>query len=213
MISSSTNFTQITRNTSTLPITPAEIRAVAQYFSGNRDDTSFDAEITSLILQAVFNWERETKFLIFDQTFKAFLYDQLSITHNFSGRLPVMNVYSFDAIKYYPCDWNYTDAKITLDPSLYYFMPEVGTDSAQFKLRNGYLEVFEVYNNIEFNGKGGYQNNIFTNLPLEIKRALILMTADDFDAIKGLCGCNGAYYSEVKAIYNQKTACNFSFTL
>ena len=49
MISSFINFTQITRNTSTLPITPAEVRAVSQFFSGNRDDTSIDGEIETII--------------------------------------------------------------------------------------------------------------------------------------------------------------------
>lgn len=213
MISSFINFTQIASNTNILPITPAEVRAVSQYFSGNRDDTSIDTEIESLILKGVLNWERETKFLIFDQTFKAFLYDQYLITHNFSGRLPVMNVYSFDSIKYYPCDWNYTDAKITLDSNLYYFTAEAGTDSAQFKLRNGYLEVFKIYNNIEFNGKGGYQDNNFTSLPIEIKTALIGMTADNLDATKGICGCNGSYYEEVKAIYGKNTVYDLSITI
>ena len=213
MISSFINFTQITRNTSTLPITPAEVRAVSQFFSGNRDDTSIDGEITNLILQGVLNWERETRFLIFDQTFKAFLYNEYLVTNKFCGRLPVMNVYSFDSIKYHPCDWNYTDAKITLDTNLYYFTPEAGTDSAQFKLRNDYLEVFQIYNNIEFNGKGGYQNNNFTNLPIEIKTALIGMTADNLDATKGICGCNGSYYEDVKAIYGKNTVYNLSITI
>ena len=213
MISSFINFTQITQNISTLPITPAEVRAVAEFFSGNRNDTSFDAEITDLILDGVLNWERETSFLIFDQTFKAFLYNEYLITNKFYGRLPVINVYSFDAIKYHPCNWNYTDAKITLDTNLYYFTDEAGKDSAQFKLIGNYLEVFQMYNNIEFNGKGGYQNNNFTNLPIKIKKALINMTADSFDKKKGVYSCNGAYYEEVKAIYGINTLYNLSITI
>ena len=213
MISSFTNFTSLTRNTATLPITPAEVRAVAQYFNGNRDDTTIDAEITRYILQGVFNWENETRFLLLDQTFKTFLYNEYYITHKFIARLPVLNVYSVDNIKHHPCDWNYTDAKITLDPTLYFTTPEAGTDPIKFQLRGGCLKVFEMYNNIEFNGKGGYVNNNFTNMPLEIKDALILMVADILDARKGLCACQGAFYGEVLARYKKHTAYNISITI
>lgn len=213
MISSFTNFTSLTRNTATLPITPAEVRANSQYFRSNRADTTFDADITQIIIDNVINWERETSFLLWDQTFKAFLYNEYYITYKFIARLPVLNVYSVDNIKYHPCNWNYTDAKITLDPTLYFTTPEAGTDPMKFQLRGGCLEVFEIYNNIEFNGKGGYQNNDFTNIPIDLKRALILNTADVFDENNGLCKCNGGYYSEVLARYNKHTAYTTTITI
>jgi len=213
MISSFTNFTALTRNTATLPITPAEVRAVAQYFKGNRADTTFDADITQIIIDNVINWERETSFLLWDCTFKAFLYNEYYITHKFIARLPVLNVYSADNIKYHPCNWNYTDAKITLDPTLYCTTPEAGTDPVKFQLRGGCLEVFEIYNNIEFNGKGGYENNNFTNMPIDIKRALILNTADVFDENNGFCKCNGGYYDEILGRYKKHTAYNISITI
>lgn len=213
MISSFTNFTQITQNATTLPITPAEVRAISQYFNDQRDYTGIDAEISQYILEAAFNWENETRFLLLDQTFKVFLYNEYYITQNFIARLPVSNVYSVDGIKYHPSDWNYTDAKITLDPELYFITPEAGADTMKFQLRCGSFEVFKMYNNLEFNGKGGYENNDFTNMPLEIKRALILMTADILDARKNLCECQGAFYKEVLSRYKKRTAYNISITI
>lgn len=213
MISSFTNFTQLTQNTTILPITPEEVRAISQYFDGKRDSTDIDAEVSQYILEAVFNWENETRFLLLDQTFKVFLYNEYYITQNFIARLPVSNVHSVDNIKYHPSDWNYTDAKITLDPTLYFITPEVGTDTMKFQLRSDCLEVFKMYNNLEFNGKGGYENNNFTNMPLEIKRALILMTADILDARKGYCACQGAFYNEVLSRYKKRTAYNISITI
>ena len=68
MISYFGNFKEVTKLTSPLPITAAQVRAKARYFEGNRDDTSKDSEIEDDILQGVLNWERETGFLIFDQT-------------------------------------------------------------------------------------------------------------------------------------------------
>ena len=213
MISSFTNFTSLTQNTATLPITPAEVRANSQYFENNRADTTFDADITQIIIDNVINWERETSFLLWDCTFKVFIYDQFTFNERFIARLPVLNVYSVDSIKYHPCNWNYTDAKITLDPSLYFTTPAVGTDTMKFQLRNCNLRTFEMHNNLEFNGKGGYQNNDFTNMPIDIKRALVLNTADVFDARKGLCKCNGGYYDEVSSRYNKNTAYTTTITI
>jgi hypothetical protein len=213
MISNFINFTALTQNTATLPITPAEVRAVAQYFRSNKADTTFDADITQIIIDNVINWERETSFLLWDCTFKVFIYDQFTFNHKFIARLPVLNVYSVDSIKYHPCDWNYTDAKITLDPNLYFTTPEAGTDPTKFQLRNCNLRTFELHNNLEFNGKGGYANNNFTNMPLDIKRALILNTADVFDENNGFCKCNGGYYDEVLGRYKKHTAYNISITI
>lgn len=213
MISTFINFISLTQNTATLPITPAEVRAISQYFEDKREYAGIDTEISQYILEAVFNWENETGFLLLDQTFKAFLYNEYYITHNFVARLPVLNIYSVDNIKYYPCNWNYTDAKIILDPALYFITPEAGADTMKFQLRGGCLEVFKMYNNIEFNGKGGYENNDFTNMPLEIKRALILMTADIVDIRKGLCACQGAFHKEILSRYKKRTAYNISITI
>lgn len=209
MISYFGNFKEVTKLTSPLPITAAQVRAKARYFEDNRDDTSKDSEIEDDILQGVLNWERETGFLIFDQTFKVFLYNERYITTNFTASIPVLNVYSFDSIKYYPCDWNYQDPKTTLDQTLYYFTPEAGLSPSQFKPTKE-LQVFSVYNNIELNAKGGYQDNNFASMQLNIKKALILMVADAFDVKQGYCAMNTA---EVRAIYEQYKANLISVTV
>lgn len=211
MISSFTNFTQLTTLSTPLPITPAEVRAKSQYFENNRNDTSLDAEINAEILQGVLNWEGETKFLLFDQTFKVFIYNQYTFNPDFCADLPVLNVYSFDSIKYYPCDWNFTDSKTTLASNLYYFTEQCGVRSAIFRMPNTNLQIYKEYSNLELNAKGGYENNDFTNMPLEIKNALIMMTADAFDGKKGMCGAR--YTSEVNRIYGKYKLFNLTITI
>ena len=56
MISYFGNFKEVTKLTSPLPITAAQVRAKARYFEDNRDDTSKDSEIEDDILQGVLNW-------------------------------------------------------------------------------------------------------------------------------------------------------------
>ena len=211
MISSFTNFTQLTTLSTPLPITPAEVRAESQYFKNNRDDTSLDAEINAAILQGVLNWEGETKFLLFDQTFKVFIYNQYTFNQNFVARLPVLNVYELNDVKYYPTDWDYTSPKSTLDTSSYYFTPQVGIDAYKFYCKTN-IYTFKMYNNLELNAKGGYENNDFTNIPLEIKNALIMMTADNIDVNNEVCNTY-RHKSEVNRIYGKYKIFDLTITI
>lgn len=193
---------ELTRNTSILPITVAEVKA---YSKQDFLDTSKDAFINEKIMRAIDGWEAETGFLILDQTFNTSLYNQVEIYSNFKARLTRLNVRAFGNVLYYPCQWNNIDPKSTLSTDTYYFTVEKGTTPAIFQLKEGvcYLNLYPVYNNLEIDITAGYEGNNFTNMPQDIKDALAMQAADLVDGFEGFC----AFYSqEIQRIYSKYTA-------
>lgn len=193
---------ELTRNTSILPITVAEVKA---YSKQDFLDTSKDAFIDKMIMRAIDGWEAETGFLILDQTFNTSLYNQVEIYSNFKARLTRLNVRSFGNVLYYPCQWNNIDPKSILSTDTYYFTVEKGTTPAIFQLKEGvcYLNLYPVYNNLEIDITAGYEANNFTNMPQEIKDALAMQAADLIDIHEGFCGF---YSQEIQRIYGKYTA-------
>lgn len=193
---------ELTRNTSILPITVADVKA---YSKQDFLDTSKDAFINKMIMRAINGWEAETRFLILDQTFNTSLYNQVEIYSNFKARLTRLNVRSFGNVLYYPCQWNNIDPKSILSTDIYYFTVEKGTTPAIFQLKEGvrYLNLYPVYNNLEIDITAGYEGNNFTNMPQDIKDALAMQAADLVDGFEGFCGF---YEQEIQRIYSKYTA-------
>ena len=202
-----TNFCDVktlTRNATSYPITVADVKGYSRYYSKTNDNTK-DAFIEKLIAQAVLNWENETGFLLLDQTFKTSLYNQRAIYQGFKGRLTRLNIRSFGDVLYHPCNWNETDAKEILSTDLYVWTPESGTTPAMFQLKSNvsYLELFEVYNNLEVTITGGYALNDFATMPQDIKNCLAMQCANLFDADNNE-GCGDGFYAyEVNRIYGK----------
>ena len=73
------------------------------------------------------------------------------------------------------------------------------------------MRLYPVYNNLELDVVGGYENNDFTNLPTDIKKALIMSASDIVDVDNDACGCEGFYSQEVARIYRKYTAVTSSF--
>jgi len=193
---------ELTRNTSILPITVADVKA---YSKQDFLDTSKDAFINEKIMRAIDGWEAETGFLILDQTFNTSLYNQVEIYSNFKARLTRLNVRSFGNVLYYPCQWNNIDPKSILSTDTYYFTVEKGTTPAIFQLKEGvcYLNLYPVYNNLEIDITAGYEGNNFTNMPQDIKDVLAMQAADLVDGFTGFCGF---YEQEIQRIYGKYTA-------
>lgn len=209
------NVKILTRNTSILPITIANVKAYSKLFrEGDPLDTSKDAFIDKMIMRAIDGWEAETGFLILDQTFNTSLYNQVEIYSNFKARLTRLNVRAFGNVLYYPYQWNNIDPKSTLSTDTYYFTVEKGTTPAIFQLKEGvcYLNLYPVYNNLEIDITAGYEANNFTNMPQEIKDVLAMQVADIIDIDAGFCDCNGFYSQEIQRIYSKYTAYTTNIT-
>lgn len=195
---------ELTRNITSYPITVADVKDYSKYYRKTSDNTKDDF-IEKLIAQAVLNWENEVGFLLLDQTFKTSLYNQREIYQGFKGRLTRLNIRSFGNVLYHPCNWNEVDAKQILSTDLYFWKTESGTTPATFQLKSGvpYLELFEVYNNLEVTITGGYALNNFTTMPQDIKNCLIMQVANLFDADNNE-GCGDGFYAyEVNRIYSK----------
>jgi hypothetical protein len=102
-----------------------------------------------------------------------------------------LNVRSINDVLYYPCDWNNTDAKTILDTKNYYFTPEQSNTPYIFNLESCYLSFYEIQNNIQTSYAGGFENNDFTNLPIDILETLKMYAADIVDIRKNMCDCSG----------------------
>ena len=210
------NVKTLTRDDSTLPITVDDVKAYSQYFNyGELVDISLDTHILRRIKNVITNWESETGFLIYDQTFKTSLYNQVNLFQGFKARLTRLNVRAFGDILYYPENWNNTDAKSTLSTDNYYFIPERDTDPAVFQLKEDicYINLYPVYNNLEITITAGYEANDFTNMPQDIKDCLAMSVADIIDVERQICGCDGMNALEVQRIYRKYTAYTATLTL
>ena len=187
------NVKRLTYNQTSYPITLADVKAYSKWFETNPTDTSIDTWITNFVIpKAVEQFEAVSGYLILDQTFQASIRSlQSPIYETFQAELIHLNVRSVNDVLYYPCDWNNTDAKTILDTKNYYFTPEQSNTPYIFNLESCYLSFYEIQNNIQTSYAGGFENNDFTNLPIDILETLKMYAADIVDIRKNMCDCSG----------------------
>lgn len=190
----------ISRDTSSYPITVAEVKVYSQYCQINPTDTTVDPLIQNVIAEYVDSWEEHTKYLILDQTIKSYIPNLSIVTGDCPLLLNFLNVRTIENIKYYPSNWNRSDAKTTL--TNFWITPELLKIPRSIR-SSELLDLFPVENNLETQIKGGFEDNIFTNLKGEIKQALIYGSAQVFDSSKGICA--GTYTSRILQISNKYT--------
>lgn len=192
------NITTLTRNTSSYPITLAEVKARSEYFRINPTDTSLDSYINlQIIPKVVYDWEKSTKYLLLDQTLQAFVPNIRDVNiKELNIGICNLNVRQVSNIKYYPKKWNYSDTKLTLETDKYFLLPESGRFPIQFNIREEYLPftIFSMTNNLEANYSAGFQNNNFSTINPLIVDALATQAAMAIDARTGFCP---EFYSDI----------------
>lgn len=182
----------VSKTISSYPINLKDVVCRSEYFRSIEDDGSLNSYITCLVIPKVINdWEKSTGYLLLDQTIQAFIPDLKSInTNQINIGFNHLNIREFTNFKYYPCDWNYTDAKSIFDASNYFIIPEAGGESAKLNFKEDYLPItgFSMLNNFEANYKAGFASNNFTTLNPAIKDVLACRAASVIDNMKGFCG-------------------------
>jgi len=199
------NAKRLTYNTTSYPITLAEVKALSKWFVINPTDTSIDTWISTFVIpKAVDQFEKMSGYLIQDQSFQASIPSlQSPIYNTFKADLLHLNVRTVNDVLYYPCEWNNTDAKTILDTEAYYFTAEFGNTPFIFDLKSCYLSFYPIKNNIETSYSGGFEENDFTNLPIDIKETLIMYAADLVDIKKELCDCMGFHNGWISQTINR----------
>ena len=187
------NVKRLSYNQTSYPITLADVKAYSRWFETSPTDTSIDTWIENFVIpKAVEQFESTSGYLILDQTFQASIRSlQSPIYETFQVELIHLNVRSVNDVLYYPCDWNNTDAKTILDTENYYFISEQGNAPYVFNLKSCYLSFYEIQNNIQTSYAGGFEDNDFTNLPVDILETLKMYAADIVDIRKNICDCSG----------------------
>lgn len=207
------NTAELSKNTTSYPITIDDVKAYSKYFrKNNPTDTTQDTFIQQMIVRAVSDWEAETGFALLDQTLKIALYNIIYLNSNLKARITRLNVRSVEDVLYHPTTWNQSDSKVVLDQDRYTISPELGTMPQIFQLNDCTLSLYKIYNNLETNIVCGYENNDFTNLPQDIKECLIMQVSDIIDIDNDICDCQGFYGGEVQRIYKQYTIYDKSIT-
>lgn len=185
------NKKTISRNITSYPIVAADVKALSEYFRQNPSDTSLDSYITNQIIpKIIFDWERSTGYLLLDTSIQAFVPDLRAIIgEQLNIGFEHLNIRTFSSVKYYPQDWDYSEARTTFDSSNYFIIPECARESAKLNFKEEYLpiDLFSMQNNIECNYLAGYASNVFTTLPPVIKDALASQAALAVDAKTGFC--------------------------
>lgn len=195
-------------NTSSYPVTLADIKKVSQFYKQNPDDTSQDSYVEDTLIPAsVENWEEQTRFLLLDQQIKAsipsigtILSEKIQLYNTF---LNVRNTLTFS---YYPRRWDHITPKTEIDPADYYINPESLGTSQVYKLFHRPwvpIQLYTVDNNLEIIFNAGYADNDFSTLPKEIKDALAMQVASQIDVLQGYCI---DLYSKIIAMYYDKFA-------
>lgn len=207
MLLNNCNKILISENTTSFPISLADVKAFSKYFETNPTETKYDAILNNVYIpQIVKSWQNETDFLILDTTYKIFYYNVYVLEHNIKEPviLPFLNCREVISVKYYDSNWDEDIAnKLTLDTSKYIFDDEAfNTPRAfYFKKNEPYIELYDYLNNLEFNIKFGYANNNFANLPKEIKDVLSMQVSSIIDSENGYCNEN---YNQIIQIIYQK---------
>ena len=199
------NVKRLTYNQTSYPITLADIKAYSRWYIENPTDTTFDTWVEQVAIPiAIEEFENKAGYLILDQTFQATIRSlQSPIYETFQAELIHLNIRSINDVLYYPCDWNNTDAKTILDTENYYFTAEQGNTPYIFNLEKCYFSFYEIQNNIQTSYTGGFQDNNFTNLPVDILKALKMQVSDIIDITRGLCGCEGFYSGLISQTINK----------
>lgn len=181
----------ISRNTNSYPISLSDVKDKSFYFSENASDSSQDDYINNIVIpNVILNWEKETKYLILDQTIKAFVPSlQYINSQNLEIELNSLNIRELSDIIYYPENWNESDAKTTLTSSYYISTSEIDTTPIKIRMKKAYtpLILFPISNNLQIQYSAGFESNDFTELSNEIKDCLAMQASVIIDAKNGYC--------------------------
>ena len=181
----------ISRNISSYPILLADVKARSKFYLENPTDTDQDSYVVNFIIPSVIkDWELSTKFLLLDQLIQAYIPNIQYINSNsLEMKIENLNIREVDFIKYYPQDWNESDARITLDPDFYLVTEEIMQIPSKIKIKKENLPIslFNIQNNFQIQYQVGYLGNDFTNLPQQIKDALAMQAATIIDIRNGYC--------------------------
>lgn len=181
----------ISKDLDPYPILLNDVKSRSEYFRQNPADTSLDSYINSIIIpKIVFDWEKTTGYLLLDQRIQALVPNIKSINTNMINLgFNHLNIREFIDFKYYPENWNYSDAKTILDPSHYFIIPEAGNECAKLNLKQDHtpLIMFNMVNNLEANYNAGFVGNDFTGIDPSIIDALGSQAAMAVDAKTGYC--------------------------
>lgn len=179
------------KNTSSYPISIADIKDKSEYFKLNPTDTSYDSYINNVVIPMVISdWESDTGYILLDRTVQSFV---PNLAHMLTEQLNLgfehLNIREFTNFKYYPTTWDYSAVKSEIKNTNYFIVPESGRQFALFNIKESYapLEIFQIRNNLECNYKAGFEDNDFTNLDDSVKQALEAQAAMVIDSKTGFC--------------------------
>jgi hypothetical protein len=184
------------------PIILADIKRVSQFFQANPTETKYDDTIEQDVIPAVIsNWEHETSFILLDTARTATIYRTEETYKGYPPQLTQLNIREVLNLKYFPSDWDFATGKTIIDATNYVIGQESIGEPRRIYFQSKLL-LFPIENNLETTFNAGYEENDFTNLPFEIKKALLLQCANNFDSDKGY-GCDDKDKYYVTEIYNK----------
>jgi hypothetical protein len=199
------NKKTISRDSSSYPITIETVKAKSFYFQENPDDESQDTYIEEVLIPAIVrNWERNTGYVILDTSIQAFVPNIQNI-NSFKLEIPFsnLNIRSITSIKYYPCNWDESESKTTMDSEDYKISEEIIKKPSSFRLSKnlGNISIYPITNNLEANYLAGFLDNDFSDLDPEITDALNMQAAVAIDTKMGYC--DDYYSSLIYEAYNK----------
>jgi len=198
----------ISRETSSYPVSLADVELKSFYYLDNLTDTSQDSFVESFLIPTIIDdWEENTKYLLLDQQFKVYIPDLYYINSKYlEMSLGYLNLRTINSINYYPSSWNESDAKSVLDVTNYRISEELLQIPSNLIIKSEYLplDIYDTKNNLEADISAGFASNDFTNLDPEIKDALTMQIATAIDIKMGYC--DGYYNDKIETIYAKYSA-------
>jgi len=198
------NTKTVSRDTSSYPITLADVKDKSFYFKDNPDDTTLDDYIEDFVIPKIISdWEDSTKYILLDTEIKSFVPNIEFINSN---RLPLslshLNVRSIESIKYYEHDVSLPSTKTEITSSYYSTSEEIKITPKKIYLHYSLLplRIYPIENNIECNYLAGFASNNFATLSQDVKDCLAAQASLVIDIKQGYC--DNFYVDFITKVYD-----------
>lgn len=202
------NTQTISRDTSSYPITLADVKDKSFYFKDNPDDDSFDDYIEDFVIPKIISdWEDTTKYILLDSEIKSFIPNiEFINSQRLALKLKHLNIRSLEELKYYEYDVELPDNKTEITSDYYNVSDELNKIVRKIYLNYSLLplRIYPIENNIECSYLAGFADNDFTNLSQDIKDCLAAQASVVFDVKQGYC--DNYYVDFISKVYNDYSA-------
>jgi hypothetical protein len=196
------------KNKTSYPVSLADVKEFCEFYKENPTSTKYDSIINSVwIPRFVEDWENTTGFVLLDTSVKSFVRDILDLPDITSFVSFInLNIREVTAVKYHPTSWDNSAAKTTLDTSKYIISEEIGVYAKTLSIKKDFVPfyIYPIKFNLQAEYTCGYEDNDFTNIPVEIKQAIAMQIAMQIDTSEGLV-CDEIYAEHISTTYANYT--------